>query len=401
LYDKKSPKFSRQFGTFEQPITAALAEYTDAVSARAFPAPSNSFAMDPAELAKFRRVLSAAEDGDSHFTARAQRRARLHANGDVAARTSAFVNGSSAVNGASLLLRGAKAPTTVRTIAEWRRLQSSGVLPPHHDLGLVPTMGALHTGHLSLISRAQSENSRVAASLFVNPTQFAAHEDLDTYPRPWEADLAKLTKLGVDYVFAPNVEEMYPPERPTRLSPFIDLVEADLSTAEGSSRPGFFRGVATVVAKLLNIVQPRSVYFGQKDGMQCVVVKRLIEDLDFNVNLVVCPTVREADGLAMSSRNAYLSPAERKVAPAVYASLVALQEQYERGERGVAVLRDEASRVIATEPAMALDYLSLASAVDGHELGEDATLCGSKQPTLASIAVKLGTTRLIDNIMLK
>merc|ERR1719198_1398087 len=178
--------------------------------------------------------------------------------------------------------------------------------------------------------KAKRENDATAVSLFVNPTQFAAHEDLSTYPRPWEADVAKLASEGVDFVFAPTAEEMYPTHRPHALSPFIDLVGVDATTAEGRARPGFFKGVATVVAKLLNIVQPRAVYFGQKDGMQCVVVRRLIEDLDFDTKLVVSPTVREPDGLAMSSRNVYLEPAERAAAPAVYAALIALQSKFDQ-----------------------------------------------------------------------
>lgn len=296
-------------------------------------------------------------------------------------------------------------PTVVRTKKEWRGLQASGAMPAR-GVGLVPTMGALHDGHLSLVRLAQRDNEATAVSIFVNPTQFAPTDDLEQYPRPWEADLAKLTRLGVDYVFAPSPDEMYPPHRPSRLAPFVDLNGVEGSTAEGAARPGFFRGVATVVTKLLNVTQPRSVYFGQKDGMQCVVVRRLIEDLDFNTRMVIGPTVREADGLAMSSRNVYLSSEERAAAPTVYASLVALEAKHEAGERSVKALRDVATRVIASEASMELDYLSLASAVDGRELSDDCTLErgggeGAHEPVLASIAVRLGTTRLIDNVILE
>jgi pantoate--beta-alanine ligase len=222
--------------------------------------------------------------------------------------------------------------------------------------------------------------------------------------------LDALASAGVDFIFAPAADEMYPPHTPTLLSPFIDLKSVDETTREGSSRPLFFRGVATVVAKLLNITQPKSVYFGQKDGMQCIVVRRLIEDLNFNVELVVGDTVREADGLAMSSRNVYLSEAQRAAAPAVYAALTALKDAYcTDGERGVDTLKDTAAAVLLTANGAAsaadagalleLDYVSLASGVSGQEYGEGTTISPS-HPTLASIAVKLGTTRLIDNVVL-
>jgi len=223
--------------------------------------------------------------------------------------------------------------------------------------------------------------------------------------------LDALTSAGVDFVFAPAADEMYPPHTPALLAPFIDLKGVDETTREGASRPLFFRGVATVVAKLLNITQPKSVYFGQKDGMQCIVVKRLIEDLNFNVDLVIGETVREADGLAMSSRNVYLTEAQRAAAPAVYAALAALKDAYcADGERGVDTLKDTAAAVLRTANGAAaaasddgahleLDYLSLASGVSGQEYA-DGTSLSPGQPTLASIAVKLGTTRLIDNVIL-
>ena len=305
-----------------------------------------------------------------------------------------------------------KPPTVVSTVAEWRGLEESGVMSPR-SVGLVPTMGALHQGHLSLMRQAKEEVGISAATVFVNPKQFAAHEDLGTYPRPWEKDLEALTACGVDFVFAPSVDEMYPPNRPQLLSPFIDLNGVDEVTSEGSSRPGFFRGVSTVVAKLLNITQPKAVYFGQKDGMQCVVVRRLIEDLNFNVKLVVGETVREADGLAMSSRNTYLTPPQRAVAPAVYKALQALEAAYMHGgERSVGALKQAATSVLQSATAAAasnvtveLDYLSLASAVSGQDYDEEAVLqgpaAGTDEPTLASIAVRVGTTRLIDNLVLQ
>jgi len=261
-------------------------------------------------------------------------------------------------------------------------------------------MGALHAGHLSLVGRAKQENSAVAVSVFVNPRQFAPGEDLASYPRPWEEDFAKLAAANVDYVFAPAVEEMYPPSQP-KLKPFVDLVGID-ELSEGARRPGFFRGVSTVVTKLLNIVQPTNVYFGQKDGLQCVVVRRLIEDLNFNTALVVGDTVREADGLAMSSRNVYLDPAQRAVAPAVYRSLLALQSLHASGETSAAALRDAAMGVLGGEPMLSAEYVSLSSCVDGEEVDAvPAPGAASGPGTMAAVAVKLGSTRLIDNIVLK
>ena len=393
LYDKKVPKFARQFGTFEEPMVRALRSYVDAVDSRSFPSTENVFGMAEAEARKFEQAVGAPFGGAAAPAAPA-------APAGSSVRPTANRNHGNGDGGpASQRLHSvaASAPVVVRSIAEWRTLQEKGALPAR-GVGFVPTMGALHAGHLSLVSRAQRENDAVAVSVFVNPKQFAPTEDLEAYPRPWEADYAKLTEMGADYVFAPPPDEMYPPHRPHRLAPFIDLYDVDLSTAEGAARPGFFRGVATVVTKLLNIIQPRAVYFGQKDGMQCVVVRRLIEDLNFNTKLVVGDTVREADGLAMSSRNVYLSKEEREAAPAVYAALVALRAKYEAGERSVGGLHAEAERVIRGEPLMELDYLNLASAVDGSAHEPSGHLEGS---TLASIAVKIGTTRLIDNIILE
>ena len=451
LYDKLAPKFVRQFGQFERPVVEALSAYTRAVDSRDFPADDHAFEMESGELRKFEAALDeadaraadalAAKNGAARRDARpAQRAARAdplagrnglaHANGVAHANglgesNGLLANGFSPAAAAEAAAKAAEAeaaavrvasatePVVVRTIKEWRELEASGALPAR-SLGLVPTMGALHAGHLSLLRRAQAENPVVAASLFVNPKQFAPHEDLDVYPRPWEADLAALSSLGVDFVFAPEREEMYPPHRPAALAPYIDLAGVDETTAEGASRPGFFRGVATVVAKLLNITRPKRVYFGQKDGMQCVVVRRLIDDFDFGVDLVIGDTVREDDGLAMSSRNVYLSDAQRAAAPAVYASLAAVRDAYAGGERSVCALRAAALGVLEAangsqlEPSarLDLDYLSIASGASGQEYegeGADGRLpaAGSGEATLASIAVKLGTTRLIDNVLLE
>ena len=389
LYDKKVPHFSRQFARLEAPMTAALREYVDAVKLGAFPQPKHAFKMPPDE----QRAFEAAARADSPDGAD---------GADTKTKTAAAPSTEAAQRAAAVaaVAAVAVAPSrarVVRTIEEWRNLQAEGVLPRGAPLGLVPTMGALHDGHLSLVRRARKQDDFVAASVFVNPAQFAPHEDLATYPRPWEADLAALDKCGVDFVFAPSPDEMYPRGKGALLSTHVDLLGVD-GVGEGASRPGFFRGVVTVVSKLLNIVQPTRVYFGQKDGLQCVAINRLIEDLNFNTQLVVGETVREADGLAMSSRNVYLDGTQRAAAPAVYAALCQLRDLHAKGERGPEALRAAAAAVIAREPLMALEYVSLASTVDGQEVAQPLLPAG--EATLVSIAVRVGKTRLIDNVLL-
>ena len=258
-------------------------------------------------------------------------------------------------------------------------------------LGLVPTMGALHDGHLSLVDRARSDCSSVAVSIFVNPTQFGEGEDFAEYPRDLDADLEMLRSRGVDLVFVPEVSEVYPPGFDTwvDIGPIADRLE-------GAARPGHFRGVATVVAKLFGIVQPERAYFGQKDGQQTVVVRKLAHDLDMGVEVVVMPTVREPDGLAMSSRNVRLSPEQRRAASAVYRALSAAQAAWETGERDARAIRSAVSSVLASEPLLGtLDYVSLASVDNLEELDQGAS------GAMLSTAVHLGPIRLIDNLILK
>ena len=257
-------------------------------------------------------------------------------------------------------------------------------------LGFVPTMGYLHAGHLSLVRRAKAECGAVAVSIFVNPTQFGPSEDFARYPRDPERDLALLRKAGADWVFLPDVETMYPPGATT----FID-VGAVATMLEGAVRPGHFRGVATVVAKLFNIVQPSRAYFGQKDAQQCVVIRRMARDLDMAVEVVVCPTVREPDGLAMSSRNAYLKPAERQAAGVVYRALCAAEARYASGEQDAEALRKTMRTVLATVPHAGIDYVSVA---DPEALTELDGI--GPKGALLSLAVRFGGTRLIDNIVL-
>ncbi|MER3469694.1 MAG: pantoate--beta-alanine ligase [Thermoflexus sp.] len=255
--------------------------------------------------------------------------------------------------------------------------------------GFVPTMGYLHEGHLSLIRRARAENDHVAVSIFVNPTQFGPHEDYNRYPRDLERDLRLLEPLQVDLVFVPSVEEMYPPGFQTWV-----IVEELSRPLEGASRPGHFRGVATVVAKLFNIVQPDRAYFGQKDAQQAVVIRRMVRDLNFPVEIVVCPTVREPDGLAMSSRNTYLSPQERQAATILFRALQAAKARYEAGERDGERLREAMREVLRGEPLARVDYVSVA---DPETLEELSRVEG---PALLSLAVYIGNTRLIDNLLL-
>ena len=257
-------------------------------------------------------------------------------------------------------------------------------------LGLVPTMGYLHQGHLALVRLARSENAALAASIFVNPTQFGPGEDLPTYPRDMDRDLALLKKEGADLVFAPSVGEMYPQGMNTWVE-----VQGLSQRLEGEYRPGHFRGVATVVAKLLNIVRPDRAYFGQKDGQQTAVVKRLVKDLNMGVDVVVVPTVREADGLAMSSRNVHLSEEERRAASVLYHALRGAKRLWEGGQHDGEMLRGAVRRVLEKEPLVGkIDYVSVADLATLEEL-DTATI-----PAMVSVAVWLGKTRLIDNVVL-
>jgi pantoate--beta-alanine ligase len=256
-------------------------------------------------------------------------------------------------------------------------------------LGLVPTMGALHAGHLSLVTRARSENEQVAVSVFVNPAQFGPSEDLAAYPRTLESDLGLLTSLGVDVVWAPSPGDVYPSGFQTWIT--VGDVSAPL---EGARRPGHFRGVATVVAKLLNVFGPDRAYFGQKDAQQIAVIRRMVQDLSFPVDVVACPTVREKDGLALSSRNVYLGPDERRAAPVLHRALEAARAAFEAGERAAGRLRAILAETLAGEPLVVPDYVSVA---DAATLAELERVEGA---ALVSLAARIGKTRLIDNVVL-
>ena len=257
------------------------------------------------------------------------------------------------------------------------------------SLGLVPTMGALHAGHLSLVARAKRENGHTGVSIFVNPSQFGPSEDYAAYPRTPEKDLDLLQGLGVDVVWTPSPDDVYPPGFQTWIT-----VENVSTPLEGARRPGHFRGVATVVAKLFHAFAPHRAYFGQKDAQQVAVIRRMVRDLDFNVEIVVCPTVREPDGLATSSRNSYLLPAERHAAPVLHRALMAAKHAFESGQRDAAVLRTLLSTTLSEEPLVQEDYVSVA---DPETLAELSYVDGA---ALVSLAVRIGRTRLIDNVLL-
>ena len=256
------------------------------------------------------------------------------------------------------------------------------------SLGFVPTMGALHEGHLSLVRASKSRCDVTAVSIFVNPLQFAPTEDLDKYPRTMERDTALLEQLGADFLFTPAVEEMYPSGAQTY------VVVEDLSKKlDGASRPGHFRGVATVVAKLFEIIRPDFAFFGQKDAAQAALIRKLVNDLDMDVQIVVCPIVREKDGLAMSSRNAYLTPEQRQQAPVLYRSLLRVQTAVDHGERDAAKLIEIGKQVIAAETGVRLDYFVI---VDPGTLDPVADV---SRGALVAVAAYVGATRLIDNVL--
>lgn len=272
-------------------------------------------------------------------------------------------------------------------IADIRQQRSAEA---HLSWGLVPTMGYLHEGHLSLIQRAKQENERVGVSIFVNPTQFNDANDLSSYPQDLERDLALLKATRADLVWIPDANSVYPKNFQTYVT-----VENITSALEGAARSGHFRGVATIVAKLFNVFQPQRAYFGQKDAQQVAVIRQMVRDLNFNLNVVVCPTIREADGLAMSSRNAKLSPAARKDAICLYEALNAAKTAIHSGERSGPRLRERMQSVIQPVEAAKIDYVS---AANPQTLEEWEKIEGD---VLLSLAVFVGGIRLIDNMLIE
>ena len=273
----------------------------------------------------------------------------------------------------------------VPTVAELREARQD-----FPNLGFVPTMGFLHEGHISLVRAAKARMGAVAVSIFVNPTQFAPTEDLSRYPRDLDRDLTLLSEAGCDLVFTPGADEVYPAGFSTRVE-----VDGVTSPLEGAVRPGHFSGVATVVLKLFNMVQPDAAWFGQKDAQQCAVLRRMAADLDLPVEIVVAPTVREADGLAMSSRNVYLGSEDRAAAVVLIRALTAAEAAFETGERDADGLRALMTSLLQGEPRGVPDYVSIA---DPDTLQELQTV--DERGAVASLAVRFGKTRLIDNLLL-
>jgi len=273
----------------------------------------------------------------------------------------------------------------IETIPDMSYLRSNLKEP----VGFVPTMGYLHEGHISLVRKAREENKSVVVSIYVNPTQFGPKEDLSKYPRDLDRDLAMLDKEGVNVVFFPSDKQMYPEGYDTWVT-----VENLTKPLEGDVRPTHFRGVTTIVTKLFNIVRPTNAYFGQKDAQQALVIKKMAADLNMNLKVVVCPTIREPDGLAMSSRNVYLSPEQRKAAPVLNKSLLLAKDLFTGGERNSTAIIAKMTALIQKEPIAKIDYISIS---DTETLAELKTI---NQSALVSMAVRFGNTRLIDNIIL-
>lgn len=278
---------------------------------------------------------------------------------------------------------------TIHTVA-WMKQVAREARSRDRILGLVPTMGALHEGHLSLIRETKRRCSPVAVSIFVNPKQFGPSEDFAKYPRPIERDRATLEEIGIDYLFMPSPEEMYPPDFRTAVS-----VEGLSDRLEGRSRPGHFRGVATVVLKLLEITQPRFAFFGRKDAQQLRIIQQMVRDLELDTEVVVCPIAREPDGLAISSRNVYLNPADRQSATVLYRSLVAARTEIGHGERDAARVLAVIRGVFAQETSVRLDYAEI---VDADTLEPVVSL---RKNCLALLAAFAGATRLIDNALIE
>jgi len=302
-----------------------------------------------------------------------------------AERTTTTGTGISRVSGYDRHVKKAAGMQVFETIEAMRKARRNMVEP----VGFVPTMGFLHEGHLSLVKQARKENATVVVSIFVNPTQFGQGEDFEDYPRDTERDLAMLEELNTDIVLMPSADDIYPPG-------FNTWVEVEKLTdrLEGASRPTHFRGVTTVVSKLFNIVRPNRAYFGQKDAQQAAVIRKMVSDLDMDLDVIVCPTVREFDGLAMSSRNTYLTTEERRAAVVLSQSLDLARKLWSGGERNATTIRSEMKKLIEQQPLGKIDYISVADTLTLEELD---TITGK---ALVSLVVRFGKTRLLDNVIL-
>ncbi len=278
---------------------------------------------------------------------------------------------------------------TIRTVS-WMKETARLARAENKIVGLVPTMGALHAGHMSLVERAKRECTQVVTSIFVNPTQFGPKEDLAKYPRTFESDAQKIASAGVDAIFAPQPADIYPPNFRTYVN-----VENLSDRLEGRSRPGHFRGVATVVLKLFEIVQPTYAYFGRKDAQQVRIISQMVRDLNLDVEIVICPIVREPDGLALSSRNVYLTPDERKSALVLNRALTAARDELASGTRDTLQLQSTIQKIFAAEPLASLDYAEI---VDADTFDPITRI---SKPTYILLAATIGKTRLIDNLFIE
>lgn len=279
-------------------------------------------------------------------------------------------------------------PQRIHTIQEMLTMRAATTT----KVGFVPTMGYLHEGHLSLVRKARKENDVVIVSIFVNPTQFGPNEDLSRYPQDIERDIVLLKEVGVDIIFTPNAESMYP----ERFQTYVDPLGLLVTEVEGAIRPGHFRGMATIVLKFFNIIKPTNVYFGQKDAQQALIVEKMITDLNLPITFNVEPTVREKDGLAMSSRNVYLTPDERKAAAVLYKALQKGKEIFDKNlDKNVDIVRDAISEILVSEPILSLEYIEIRNSQTFEKHNKLAA------PSLMLIAVKIGKTRLIDNFLLQ
>ena len=274
---------------------------------------------------------------------------------------------------------------TAHSIEEMKHLRSKC----RGSVGFVPTMGYLHEGHLELVRQAKNENYVAVVSIFVNPTQFAPHEDFKAYPRDLDRDLTLLEGAGTDIVFIPGDKDMYPADYDTWVE-----VKGITRHLEGHSRPTHFQGVTTVCSKLFNIVEPNKAYFGQKDAQQALVIQKMVANLNMNLEIIMAPTIREKDGLAMSSRNVYLTPEERKSAPVLYKALQLARDMHAKGESDAILIKNAMTKLISSVPAARIDYISIA------DIGTLQEVNDIRGRVLVSLAVKLGKPRLIDNIIL-
>jgi len=424
LFDRKKPKFAKCYADAGEAMEGGIEQYVEEVLSGEFPTAKHAYAMPADELELFNALQSVKTSSGLAVAPASKRAAKRAPSGFTSSSTMRASFSTAAGSGAPRAARGYAsasrgAPSVLRSMHElhsarnsWEPCAVGGAAGEAYDVeremsrvGLVPTMGAVHEGHLSLVRRAASENEIVLGTVFVNPAQFAPHEDFGSNPghETLDADAQALVGAGCHHVFAPTAAEMYPPDGTLEsvgtlvdVRAMHDTGEA-LSLARGNS---FFQGVATVVTKLFGITRPTNAYFGQKDALQCAVIRRMVSDLNLPINVVVCDTVREADGLAMSSRNAYLSARQRAASPALFKALSAAQAAWSGGERNAGALQRSVLEGLEAEPQFSVQYVNVADQLSMRELGSGDTV-GAGGGVAVSAAVQIGDTRLLDNILLQ